>query len=381
MMNPPILVFDPNPFCYGSISACLSIVTHLKEYHKVLLARDCSEELAGDAFDQIIRCDVKDVSVVASVLAQLQPIRAYVSISNQTNIQTVVARNIPLIFIDILFWMQEVPHLAMKEALLYLAENYPGTKEAGLRFAPLMNHLEIVGPLIEKKEGGKRSTKDLLLVNFGGSESPFVIPGLNTPYPELMTSLILAAGAADYFQEVYIATGNKAVISILNSDLEIPPNVYVQSLTHENFLQTLGCASMFLTSPGLNAPFEGFYHDIPTWFLPPQNVTQVRQLEVYQRAGLHKQERLNLTELFPEFDLLSKASEKENTIRVLYILERLNIEPKQQSIIIQSLRRAFRSSRYPSIRKILLKQQAAFCNMLGPIGGERSARLIQRSLS
>ena len=374
------IIFDPNPFCYGATSALLSITKHLGDFEKVLLATDCSQELADSSFDQIIPCNVKSSNAVAEALRQLQPIDGYVSVSNNTNIALVKEQQIPLVYVDILFWMVGNAHLGMEYASHYIIEDFPAVSERVAHFQQLLKNYSIVPPLLDISSIPKiETTEKTLLVNFGGAESPYLKPGVNTQYPAMMVELLIAALGHSPFQKIIIATGQKAVRSIKARVTQMPQHIKVCTLSHVEFLQQLKHAHAFFTAPGLNAPFEGFYYGVPTFFLPPQNFTQVFQLKIYQEHGILPTFRLNLDDLYTGYSFDVFGDEQQQTAIILSLLEQLDNDEQRKQYLIGIFREYLRLLSTPTqFINHLQKQQQTFINTLGYNGGKMAAELIQK---
>lgn len=374
-------MFDANPFCYGSIAAAISVAEHLKKTKKILLAINSSLELAHHHFDQVMICDVKSQEDVKRCLNMLGNIDLYVSISNNTNMNLVKELGIPIVFVDILFWLKnEIPDV-LRYAQHYCVEDFPGVRESAQKFSSCFTNLSVVGPLISPvKKWSRRKGK--LLVNYGGSESPLIKPGFNTDYPLHLTKLILKK-LSDHkyrFSEVIIATGEKAAKSIQSSIQDFPSNVSVQTLEHHSFLHCLSDSELFITAPGLNAPLEAFYSGVPTFYLPPQNFTQIFQLNIYREYGLCTERSINLTDFGRNIIVNKFGNEKEETKKVLDLLKELFSANDFNQEVEKCLTRYFSYVEDPHYVECLLQKQEQFINKLGPAGSNEVARIIQSYL-
>lgn len=376
MKNQPVVVFDPNPFCYGSIASLLSITPHLKGVHKILLATDCTAELADDTFDEVIECDVKKTTEIKKIIADIGKINLYVSISNTSNSALVEALNIPFVFVDILFWTVNDVHKAMRNALVYIIEGFPGVSTQIEKFKSVFNSYEVVGPFVKKIELDDNTKKNQLLINLGGGESPYLKPGENTNYPVMVTKAILAALDASTFDKIIIATGKQAVRCIQAAGLKIPPNIIIATLPQERFLKELNASRLFLTSPGVNATMEGLTYRIPTFFLPPQNLTQVLQLQIYHDFGLRAAYKINLTDLYPTYSFDRFGNEKEQTGLVMELLNLLNTDLEKQNKLSQSIQSYLRIASNSRHLNQSLVPQDKFIRTFDRPGGEKAAQII-----
>ena len=119
-------------------------------------------------------------------------------------------------------------------------------------------------------------------MGLGGLVSRLTVPGVNTNYHRIVVKQILAALPAGRFDQIRVACSELAAKGLA---LEFPDAEFV-SLSHDCFLQELAHSEVFVTHPGLYAPFEAMSAGIPTAFLPPSNYTQVLQIRRFRTARL-----------------------------------------------------------------------------------------------
>ncbi|ATB35807.1 hypothetical protein CYFUS_001221 [Cystobacter fuscus] len=380
MTRPLHIVCDPNPFCYGSISALRAVAHHLPEARLTVLATGpVREQCDAATFAQVIPCDVKNPASVRQTRPQWETADLYLAVSNNTNIDLVLEWGMPLVFIDILFWMKRRVTSAMRHAHSYIIENFPGVAETLRQYEREMHRPRVVGPLISASPHRTwRPGTSQLLVNYGGAHSPDIIPGKNTCYPSSMTRLVqeLLSDLGWPGEAVTIAAGARAVARIREDGVD--GGLRVRTLPQPEYLELMATSHHLLTAPGLNAPFEGFALGVPTSFLPPQNLTQVCQLAVYQEQGLAPR-GLNLTELYPDHAILPQAPEAEGTARVLELVTRLDTdrsarEAVRQRVVAQLLRGHAERERQ-------LAAQRLFLERLGPPGCEEAASELRQVLA
>lgn len=374
------IICDPNPFCYGAISALRALACHLPEASFTVLATGPVREQCDPAtFDRVLPCDVKDPASVRQHASILAAADLYLAVSNNTNIGLVQELKLPLVFVDILFWMKRRITPAMRHAGGYIIENFPGVDEALERYGRGMVAPKVVGPLIARPVLRQRQRASAhLLVNYGGAHSPDIVPGKNTRYPSSMTRLLreVLPFAGPGFEAVTVATGAKAVARIREEGAD--GGLRVETLPQDEYLAVLASSSQLLTSPGLNAPFEGFALGIPTSFLPPQNLTQVCQLAVYQEHGLAPR-GLNLTELYPEHPIAPLLPEAEGTARLLDLVARFDADSKARALVREQV--VAQLNRSPSELVKHVAAQEAFLRRLGPPGGAAAAEEVRRVLA
>lgn len=307
------VLFDPNPYCFGSTSTMRAILAALPDASARVLATGSVHDLCGDLAVEPL--DVRDVAALRARLDLLRWADVYVAVSNNTNVHTVCDAGVPLVFVDVLFRMKRGPTSAMRRASAYLIENYPGVSE---RLAELpIPHAQRIGPILSEPTGGPSPDRPLL-VNVGGASSPDLRPGDNTNYPQRVVDLADQIAARRRWDPVDVAMGMTAAHASVARSGERPV-----TFPHAAYLDRLGHAAVLLTAPGLNAPLEAFRAGGPVAWLPPQNLTQVFHLKAYIDAGLAPS-GLGLDELCPGFSVDARASESLGTGRVLKALATLD---------------------------------------------------------
>jgi hypothetical protein len=344
----------------------------------VLATGPVLEQCDPATFAQVLACDVKEPESVRRYVPVLASADLYLSVSNNANIGLALELGLPLVFVDILFWMKRRVTPAMRQARSYLIENFPGVAATLSRYGREMARPRVVGPLIAPPPSRKeRSSTSHLLVNYGGAHSPDIVPGKNTCYPSSMTRLVreLLPQVGGSAESVTIAAGARAVARIREEGAQ--GDLRVETLPQERYLELLAASRQLLTAPGLNAPFEAFALDVPTSFLPPQNLTQVCQLPVYQEHGLAPR-GLNLTELYPESTIDPRAPEAEGTARVLELIARFDADPRAREAVTERVAAQLRRSPLELERQLVAQRD--FLRMLGPPGGEQAAAEIRRVL-
>lgn len=392
------IVCDPNPYCYGSISALRALVRRLGQAEITVFAAPPVDEQVGDGlFERVIPCNVKDPAAVRAHADVIRRADLYLAVANNTNVALVLELGVPLVFVDILFWMKRSVTPAMRVARAYVIERFPGVDEKlrelahGFAAPPVF-----VAPLIEPAwtpaQAARGARSRMVLVNLGGGQSPDLLPGDNTPYAALATRLVLRAlqrlgrlgqGGQQQQQglghgvDLLVAGGRRAVADVNHA---LGEAVRAVTLPQSEFLAVLRQAGDFITAPGLNAVFEGFATGVPTAFLPPQNLTQIHQLGIYQRAGLAPA-GLNLTEVYPDLPIPASLSESEGTSRVRHLLARLLADPEAQEML--AARIAEQLARDPAARSEQVAAQERWLHALGfqgTGGADAAAQVIQNVL-
>ncbi|WP_367343735.1 hypothetical protein [Methanomethylovorans sp.] len=320
------LLCDTNTMCYGSSSALLAIVSNIPG-RKTALAWEITKEIleTDPSIDEIIEVNVKD-SLAVSKNVELDMYDAVLVISNLSNLETYLQAGIPVFFVDILYWYQTPKdHPVWEYATQCFIEDFPGVDKM-IKHNSSGNSL-VVGPLIRDRicveiPDSHDTVDDFLgtLVNLGGGKSRWVTPGMNTQYAQLVLELINEIRSSLPKGAILIAGGREAIEQLRT--ISKYDGIEFQSLPQKDFLKCLAGCKLYITSPGLNAVMEGLEFDKPMVFLPPQNASQVLQLEIYEKAGIVNP-GMNLTAHISRFKSLEKnfLDEKKLTDEVLSALD------------------------------------------------------------
>jgi hypothetical protein len=312
--------------CYGSSSALLAIVSHIPG-KKTALAWDITKEILENdsSIDEVIEVNVKDADAVSKIV-DLKAYDAVLVISNLTNLDTYLKAGIPIFFVDILYWYQTPKdHPIWKNAIKCFIEDFPGVDQM-LKNKSSSTSI-VVGPLIRENNSNETSrshdvNRDFegILINIGGGKSRWITPGLNTHYAQLVLELITKIRLSLPEGEILIAGGKEAIEQL--KGINTCDDIQCQSLPQKEFLKYLAECKLYITSPGLNAVMEGLEFNKPMLFLPPQNASQVLQLQIYEKAGIVPS-GMNLPNYVDSFSSLDKdvLDEKELTDEVLNALD------------------------------------------------------------
>lgn len=278
------LLCDTNPMAYGSTASLAAILAALEVPAELIaLGRDVSLELlrAASPEARIIEVNVKDPRAVEPVLAREKPDAALV-ISNHSNLQAYADANVPVFFVDVLFWYGEQKDASRWASFEQgFALDFPGVRERvhalGWQRPPT-----IVGPLLRQLPARAAEPRGTL-VNLGGVRSVFVTPERARAGLALVAHVLGALEPALPPGEVVVATGADAAATIRPW---LPASMRVATLSPAEYDAVLQRSSLFLTVPGLNAVLEGMAAAIPLAFLPALNASQCLQLRRYQQAGV-----------------------------------------------------------------------------------------------
>lgn len=362
------LLCDANPMAYGSSSALLAILDHL-DAEVTALVRDVSAELLGadPAVTRTIPVDVKNPDAVARAIAT-ERFDAVLVVSNLSNIEVYRRTCKPIFFVDILYWYgARKDHAVWSVAECTYAQVFPGVREQ-VEHLPAERRPTIVGPLIRDAPPRSHAPQGTL-VNLGGVRSRFIDPGHASMFLICVGRILREVEPLLPAGPIVIAAGSDACAVLAPS---LPPRARAVSLPQPEYLRALAGAELFLSAPGLNAIFEALHVGVPFVFLPPQNATQVLQLERYRAAGLVPS-GLNLPDLVPALELPQRVDDEgAYTTRVLDALRAVVASEERMRSLVRHVA--------AQIREIDARATArhSFRASLGPPGGAIIADDIRR---
>lgn len=350
------LLCDTNTMCYGSSSALLAIVSYIFG-KKTALSWDVTKEILerDQSIDEIIEVDVKD-STALSKKVDLDAYDAVLVISNLTNLETYLRAGIPVFFVDILYWYRTPKnHPVWKYATKCFIEDFPGVGR--MMQQNCSSNSVVVGPLIRENDyvkstssHGRNNYFEGILVNIGGGKSRWVTPGQNTHYARLVLELIIEIRDILPESNILIAGGREAIEQL--KSINTCDDIECRSLPQREFLECLVGCKLYITSPGLNAVMEGLEFNKPMVFLPPQNASQVLQLEMYESANIVLP-GMNLPNYIDDFTSLNKdvLDEKELTDEVLDALDVIMKSPSIKSSLAMVLSHQIKNLGTPNFQK------------------------------
>lgn len=278
------ILCDAIPFCYGPASALKTLVSELHarrpgQYAFDVLASGTTLEFLRRANDltRLIAVNTEEPSALDQL--SVGDYDAFIAVCNPVSYNK-LGSALPTAYVDFLLWMHSGPPAPHFKSDLYVAERYPGTDEWVRMRGDEIRNLVIVPPLVQRIQ--RRPVSGTLLVGLGGLVSRLTVPGVNTNYHRIVIKQILEALPAGRFNQIRVACSELAAQELA---LEFPDAEFV-SLSHDRFLQELAHSEVFVTHPGLYAPFEAMSAGIPTAFLPPSNYTQVLQIHRFRTARL-----------------------------------------------------------------------------------------------
>lgn len=320
------ILCDTNQMAYGSSSALLAILKELKGKNTAFIHGVTAEILStSELIHDTIMVDNKSLEKVKGNV-NLTEYDAVIVVSNLTNVTWYLDNKIPTFYIDIHhWWHSNNDHRISKEAKKYFIENF-------FEQGRVSNNGINIGPLITLPTA-KKAKKPIVLINIGGGENRWITPGVNSDYIKVMFNIVLEVKAKLQGYDFIIAAGKKS-IDLIKEQAEIN-RIVAKTFNQTEYLEVLNNAEILLTSPGLNAIFEGIYYDCNVLFLPPQNASQILQLDYYEKVGIVNK-GLNLTNFHPFEDIesLKFLGEETFTEQVLDALKHVQADKKSLKNII-----------------------------------------------
>lgn len=373
------VIFDVDPFGFGAHTMALSLAKHLQPHRPlVCMARGGTVEPMRSSG---LFTAVHDVSrrspaaLLARLLARghLAAVCDFGGYDSETWGACADSR-VPCLCIDPHLWRRTRSRirslLAPSRARHIWCSAYPGIDE-DLRRVGLDNR-RLVPPLVGEMGAPSRRKSGRIIINLGGCDSSYLPCGINA-YPEIMLRVLSAALAElDSDQDVLVCCGEKAARHLRENieDLPFP----VSYLPRCDYLADLSAASLLITQPSMQSPYEGFLCGVPTILLPPQNFTQFFHLWQWRSwaigwPGTH------LAELDPGMRLSPTREERPQEMRVQRFWESMRNEPQLVARLVALYTRYIGEVLFRP--DPLLSSQRQACERLGlDRGAELAGRLV-----
>lgn len=194
------------------------------------------------------------------------------------------AAGLTVVIYDPLIWYWKAIPPVVKDADLYIAQDFFGVRERLEQEAHLFNadanKVRVVPPIIGDvvHDPAERNT---VLLNLGGLNNPFWSAEGTLAYARLIVEAFSAV-AEDV--EVVI-TANKCIAANARIAAELA-EFGVKNLSRAEMQEVLKTARFALMTPGLGNVYDAARFDIPTIWLPPANDSQGQQLFMLLEADM-----------------------------------------------------------------------------------------------
>jgi hypothetical protein len=263
------LLLNAEPFGFGPASAIAAFFPYLRKRFAVIgymgkgHTLDLQKNLPYDAIH-----DLSGLSAAQERREIRKRLKSYDLVLSALDFSfaaEVKAANVPVILYDPLAWYWKRFPPQAKGASLYLAQDFIGVRQ---RLKRSSLNWKIVSPIIAKQQVGKR---DIVLVNLGGLQNPFLSNELLARYARAVVEAIIKKEPG-----AVIATSDAIAHSIGHG---------ARSYSREEMMRLLKHAKRAYMTPGLGNIYDAAAYRIPTCWLPPANDSQGRQLSLLRQEG------------------------------------------------------------------------------------------------
>ncbi len=176
------------------------------------------------------------------------------------------------IIYDALTWYWPEIHPAVKNAELYIAQQFFGVKERLTDEADVFPAYRLVPPIVSTCDSAEKLH---ILLNMGGLQNPDWDFDDTITYAKLMLNTVAAAVPET---ETLVVTTSSRVAEALND-----PRVV--TLPRQRMINALEEASVAIMTPGLGNIYDAATFDVPTLWLPPANDSQGQQSKLLAENG------------------------------------------------------------------------------------------------
>jgi len=263
----PRVLCNAVDFGFGPAGKLSAILAELPEVEPVLLR----SQSFGDIVPTFARSKGEDAT---SLIECTTDVDAALVVLDPALASELARLGINVVYVDSLPHMWTEQDFICEDVFAYCAQRVEGIHELP-RLAEVAN-LQWVDA-ISVVNGPRDPVPGSALVNVGGVSSPYG-SSETSAYTELVLPPVVAALRENGY-EVHV-TGR--VPKTLSRRLDVPDTTVV---SHREFLDLLRKAAVLVTSPGMTAMLEAGSIGIPTTLLPPQNLSQVLNVEQVTRFG------------------------------------------------------------------------------------------------
>jgi hypothetical protein len=292
------ILFDAEPFCFGPISTLLNIVKEMRntpslaDLDFVLLGTLTSKQLAETAnlFERIVDCDTTQIGDLQQCSDYFKSASLFISNTNVRSVYFAKAIGVcPVVYIDTLFWMWDRLHITSKDADLYIIQDFLGVNANLDRWKSLMPAHKVIGPLINGsikdivKASSDLGSRRRIMINFGGIES---VHFKTNPFVDKFMAMLFAnnTGVLGKYSFEFVIAGGGSTISRMNEQYSQHPQIdRIGTLSQDEFVDELARADKVIMLPGLTSFYEAVFLEKDAFFLPPQNYSQLLQLQLYKK--------------------------------------------------------------------------------------------------
>lgn len=287
-----------------------------------------------------------------------------------TSVEIAQFCNIPVIYVDSLFWMWDKIPDFLKKVDAYFVQKYFDIDERVNLLKRDISNLIICDPIITSLTTDMNTKLDQVIFNFSGLETPFTkdIDDLLL-YPKVIFENAYEALNESNFDRI-IVTGNEKVMIHLKKEYGDKFRGEFSHLSHAEFLIELQNSKMLVTSPGLTVTYEAMSCNVPVRFLPPQNYSQALMIKKYIEIGL-ADKYFDFTDIYDDYQIERDMPEEIGVALVKDIILRFS-EDSTSSNIAKSAIQSILTENVPNIKK-----QKELLEFTDSLGTEKIVEMIQ----
>jgi len=280
--------FTAESFGFGPISVSLNLIKHLRmqedvssKYEFVLFGNHVAKQLsdAQKIFDEIIECDVSNAKEISKYKEELKNFKFFVCNTNPGPLPVLISTKVPIVYIDLLFWMWKDLDSNLKKVDHYVIENFVDATEQKTRINFRGTNFLEVSPLIELNKEPFKEDSSFAFISFGGIDNIF---SQTPPLIDYLLSVMLPE-LVKQFSKVIVAGGGNTIISMQDKYKIKYPNVEFGYFDRETFREHLKKATKCIVNPGLITFYECFDLNKDIFFLPSFNYSQYLQFQLIKK--------------------------------------------------------------------------------------------------
>jgi UDP-N-acetylglucosamine:LPS N-acetylglucosamine transferase len=213
--------------------------------------------------------------------------------------------NLPVIWLDMLFWWWDNLPEYLFDVDLYIQQNSVKNELNMKRYKNQIKNMKIVGPIIDNSYKNLPAKKQLL-VAFGGTEAAgWYKIGKDSNYPYTISKIIIEKVDTSKYDKVIFA-GNEKIMADLNKKYG-NTKFNFKILSHDDWLKEIASSQDLLVHPGLETVLEIISYEKPAFFLPPDNSSAYVELDEFIRKGVAtKENSIHFADYFPHRNFLGR---------------------------------------------------------------------------
>ncbi len=299
-------------YAFGPAGKLVTVCKHLiNQGHQVIfVGTGTAYQLASKLnFNKIYEYDTDSPSFMDWGVDIFKGADALLSSIDRESVILAQKVNLPVIWLDMLFWWWDVIPEFLFDVDLYIQQNSVKNKRNMKKYGDKIKNMKVVGPIIDtsfKNVPGKKQ----LLVAFGGIEAAgWYKIGKDSNYPYTITKIIINDVDTSKYDKVLFA-GNEKIMKDLNQKYGSKKYIF-KILSHDDWLREVAASKDLLIHPGLETVLEVIAYEKPAFFLPPDNSSGYVELDEFRRKKVaSKTNSIHFADYFPHKDYLGRNLRK-----------------------------------------------------------------------